>query len=152
MEQLRIIFYIGWPSVNSMLQTVNASGITLGLKQFIACPLCSLTLVLETSLCYNHCTGPNLANFKTLKQVIWTKLKIPSDITPTFITIEYEDLLDSQPQSPTQITTEPEETFDYSPPPRSPTDEMNGENICLSSSTTLEVDDKKNRRSRPPSQ
>ena len=48
--------------------------------------------------------------------------------------------------------TEPEETFDYSPPPHSPNDEMSGENICLPSSTTLEVDDKKNRRSRPPSQ
>ena len=48
--------------------------------------------------------------------------------------------------------TEPEETFDYSPPPHSSTDEMSGENICLPSSTTLEVDDKKNRRSRPPSQ
>ena len=32
------------------------------------------------------------------------------------------------------------------------TDEMNGENIRLPSSNTLEVDDKKNRRSRPPSQ
>ena len=48
--------------------------------------------------------------------------------------------------------TEPEETFDYSPPPHSPADEMSGENICLPSSTNLEVDDKKNRRSRPPSQ
>ena len=47
---------------------------------------------------------------------------------------------------------EPEEAFDYSPPPHSPTDEMSGENIRLPSSTTLEVDNKKNRRSRPPSQ
>ena len=61
-------------------------------------------------------------------------------------------MLDSQPQSPTQIMKDPEDTFDYSPPPRSPTDKMNGENVRLQSSTTLEVDDKKYRRSRPPSQ
>ena len=52
----------------------------------------------------------------------------------------------------TSVTmTEPEETFDYSPPSHSPTDKMSGENICLPSSTSLEVDDKNNRRSRPPS-